>query len=140
LRRGLRRGLRLRIGKRLLVCAGRSRLLRQTRSDFIAPILAKRRSLLVRAAGHRSGALVADCIAHPTSLYPSQTPTPVTHLDSVSLRCDRMSQDYMERLGDEAVVVVEVVGEHQIVPRDGVEVQAAAIRAARSRVGWNRTW
>jgi hypothetical protein len=107
------------------------------RSDFIAPILVNRRSLLVRAAGHRSGALVVDYIAHPTSLDPSQIPTLVTHLDSVRLRCDRMSQDYMERLGDEAVVVV-VVGEHQIVPRDGV--QAAAIRAARSRVGWDRTW
>lgn len=45
-----------------------------------------------------------------------------------------MSQVYMERLGDEAAAV----GEFQIVPRD-VEVQAVAIRAARSRVGWNRT-
>lgn len=45
-----------------------------------------------------------------------------------------MLQDYKERPEDEAAAVEE----HRIVPRDGVEVQAAAIQAA-TIVGSSRT-
>lgn len=95
-------------------------------------------SLLVKAAGHGSGEVaVADCTKHPTSLGPSRVQTPATHLNSRSLRFVRMSQDYMGRLEDEAAAVGE---QHQIGPRDGVEVQAVSIQVARSLVDWSRTW
>lgn len=43
----------------------------------------------------------------------------------------------MGRLEDEAAAVGE---QHQIGPRDGVEVQAVSIQVARSLVDWSRTW